>query len=137
VTNPRTHIDGVAKATGQSCFQRYTTAGERRVVNRLIDAALAAGYSISVCDDHAGEGDWVLRSSTSKRAIQNSLASTDGDLLRVRAPLNDGQTGGQGRLIGVVQLVWGNAADGSEVISDHSDNDETNALVATAYGQEG
>lgn len=121
----------IKRATGQSAFQRYASPAEREAVNKLIDAALAAGYVISVNDDDSGHGDWVLKRSRSKCAIQNVLATTCGDLLLLRDPAAAAAfPGTNADRVGWLRLIWGN--DGDEVLNDYSDNERTRALVEAA-----
>jgi hypothetical protein len=88
---------------------------ERTQANKLVDAALAKGWTVSVCD---GE-EWTVKKSTDAKAIKASLMSTDEDILRFRRA--------DGTKIGMVVLVYGNSPE--ELFSDHSDNEEINALV--------
>lgn len=78
---------------------------EKRIAKAVINAALAAGYTVSVCD---GE-DFPIKRSANAAAILASMFSTDGDALRLRK---------DGRYVGTVFLVYGN--DGWDVIADHS-----------------
>ena len=79
---------------------------EMRIVRRIVDAGLAAGYSFDVFD---GETT-TLRSSKSKRTIEAALMTTDEDVLTVR--------GHDGRILGCINLIYGN--DGYDVISDNT-----------------
>lgn len=110
-------------------FQQYTTAGERNVARRLIRAALNAGYTISVND---GEEMTVKRASKLK-TIEDALCTTGEDTLQLYAADPSKTVGwfGAGRFY----LVWGNAADGSELISDHTDNDLCEGLWKQAMGE--
>jgi hypothetical protein len=90
---------------------------ERSVIAKLLDRVLAKGYVVSVND---GE-EWVAKKVDDKATILKAMFSTDEEWLLIR--------NSEGHEIGRVYLVYGNAADGSEVIADHSDNDEINALV--------
>lgn len=93
---------------------------EQRIAEQLIAAALAAGYTVSVNDDFAGEGEWTVKRSVDATAILAALGTTGGDLLRFRDA--DG-------MACVVSLVWGNGAD---LIHDSSSTPETEALVRAA-----
>jgi hypothetical protein len=86
-----------------TCFSEYASASERKIVNRILDTALAEGYMVSVYDGEV----WTLHDSTDGDAIREALASTDMDVIRFRDSLRD--------YIGDVHLVWGNDED---VISD-------------------
>jgi len=87
---------------------------ERLIAGRLVEAALAAGYWISVYD---GEETTVSR-STDPAVIFPALCSTDHDVL------NFGR--GSARRAGWIALIWGN---GRDLISDYTDNEASNALV--------
>ena len=90
---------------------------EMRICNRLVRNALAKGYLISVYD---GE-EFALKRSASYAAIKSAMFSTDSDQLVFRRA--------DGTKAGVVLLIYGN---GEDVISDYSDNEETNTLVNLA-----
>ena len=76
---------------------------------RLCKIILAKGYSITVND---GEDDVVSRSK-SMTDIRSALYSTDEDYLYVYGDDSKHQ-------LGCIYLVYGNMADGSEVVCDHS-----------------
>jgi hypothetical protein len=109
-------------------FQQYATAGERKVARRLIKAALAAGYTIGVYD---GEEMTVKRASKVK-TIEDALCTTGEDTLQLYAANPSKTVGwfGAGRFY----LVWGNAEDGSELISDFTANDLCESLWNQALG---
>lgn len=94
----------------------HTTPTERRIVSRLIAAALRKGYAISVND---GE-EWTVRQSTDADIITNAIATTDRDTLSFRA---------EGKHIGSILLIWGNDED---VISNSDDTDHINTIIAEA-----
>ena len=96
----------------------YISATDKRTAEKLIDAALAKGYLISVCDGVYGEGEWTLKQSKDKDAILNALATTDSDTLRFRNLA--------GEKLGVMTLIWGNGED--ELIADYSVTPEMNTL---------
>ncbi len=80
----------------------------------LIDAILAKGAMISVCD---GE-EWTVKGSTDKGEVIRALFTTDGDTIRARdADKNK---------LGDFYLIYGNS--GAEVIGDYSDNEFCNAI---------
>lgn len=81
---------------------------------KVIRAALAAGYSVSVYD---GE-EWALKRATTFNEINKAIASTDCDVLRF--------CNAAGEAVGSVTLIWGNEDD---VISDWSDNAAMEALI--------
>lgn len=98
----------------------YTTLGERRTATRLVAAALAAGYTVSVYD---GEEYTVKRSRKSKEILE-ALASTESDVLVIRDSA--------GERVGDLCLIWGNDPSGEELIADHTDNDAMEALYQAA-----
>lgn len=104
-------------------FDQYTTQGERTVARKLVRAALAAGCAIDVND---GE-EWTVYRATMWTPVSRALATTGEDTLRLRAA--------DGNYAGSFSLIWGNADDGSELISDHTDNDICNSLWAQAMGE--
>ena len=110
-------------------FDQYTTAGERKVARRLIKAALAAGYTISVDD---GEEITVKRSSKLK-TITDALATTGEDTLQLYAADPSKTVGWHGA--GRFYLIWGNADDGSELVADYTDSDICNGLWKQALGE--
>jgi hypothetical protein len=91
---------------------------EKAVANKLVKAALGAGYLVSVNDG----GAWPVKLSKSFQVISDALASSDQDTLRFRDA--------SGNHVGDVLLVWGNSAE--ELICDHSDNAAISALVEQA-----
>lgn len=93
---------------------------DRRIIRQLVSEALAAGYTISVCDGEA----WPVKRSTDADAIISALASTDSDTLRVR------ESAAPFAPVGQVALVYGN--EPGVVVADYSDNEATRALVGNA-----
>ena len=96
----------------------YATQHEARIARKIVKDALANGWTVSVND---GE-EWTVKRSTDSRAILAALCSTDSDTLRLRDAA--------GERVGDIMLVWGNDED---LITDHSDNDATNAFMAGRY----
>jgi hypothetical protein len=78
---------------------------ERRIARRIIDDALAAGYSIDLFD---GE-EVVLHKGTNADAIMAGMFSSDDDMLFLHK---------DGKRIGSVWLIYGNG--GYDVVSDYS-----------------
>ena len=105
----------------------YATPSEARVARKLVREALARGYAVSVKDSIEGDGEWVLRRSTSFRTICDALASTGSDILRLRHPSRPDW-------YVTFALIWGNASDGSELIADHSDKAEADEIFRAVYG---
>lgn len=110
--------------TTKSCIHEYATIGEARVARRLVKAALDRELLVSVND---GEETTVSKAWRFK-TIMDALCTTGEDILTFYAPTGD--------RIGSFYLVWGNAEDGSELISDHTDNDFCDRLCRIAYKEE-
>lgn len=108
--------------TTASSFSQYTTRGERKVATKLVRAALADGYSISV---HDGE-EWTVSRATRAYDVLDALATTGEDTLRL--------INAKGDYAGSFYLIWGNAADGSELICDFTANDFCEGLWKQALG---
>jgi hypothetical protein len=85
-------------------YIEHASIVERRIVGRLVEALLAAGYSLGVND---GE-ERTITNSKDADAIYKALASTDSDTLIAHFPDSDREAG--------VLLIWGNDVD---VISDY------------------
>lgn len=98
--------------TGQAerDLDRYATPGERQAATRLVDALLAAGYSLRLND---GE-EWLPESGATRErdAILDAMASTGEETICAYKP--DGRSAGQ------VYLVYGNDPDGSELYADYT-----------------
>ncbi|TIW53852.1 MAG: hypothetical protein E5V54_24125 [Mesorhizobium sp.] len=97
-------------------FPSYMRPTEAKIVGALIKKALDQGYVISVYD---GE-EYPLIRSDDYQAITAEVAATDETYLIFRRREDKTK-------VGSVRLIHGNDED---VISDHSDNEITNALVA-------
>jgi hypothetical protein len=108
-------------------LSQYATAGEARVVRKLVKAAIAAGYSVSVNDG----GEWTVKRSTSTKTIFDALATTGEDTIRISAADPSKTTGWHGA--GSFWLIYGNDPSGEELISDHSDNAVCEALYEAAH----
>jgi hypothetical protein len=91
---------------------------EEKIATRIIDAALAKGWSISV---YEGEG-WAIKRSTDKKAILMEMASTDMDVLVFRDAA--------GNKLGTMDLIYGN---GEDLVSDHTANADMEAMFKAAY----
>ncbi len=92
------------------------TPTENNIVHKLLELALEAHYTVSVYDGEA----YPVKRSTCRSTVLDALGSTDSDTLVFRGA-------DHGQLIGQVLLIWGND---HELISNHTDNELTNALVA-------
>lgn len=101
---------------------QYATPGEARTARKLVRAALADGWSISVNDGY----ETTLHRSTSERAVIDALCTADMDTITI----HQRDTGERG---GSFLLVYGNADDGSELIADYSDFDNCNRLYTAVY----
>jgi len=93
-------------------------ATERRIISRIVDRAIQRGYTVSVHDSIDGDGAWTVKRSQDRDAIIAALATTGGDVLRIRDA--------NGAVIGSVVLVY-NGDD--SVVADHTDNDAMRAVV--------
>ena len=91
---------------------------EFRIISNIVRRAISTGYTVSVNDDAFGRGDWTVRRSRDAAEIIAALATTGGDLLKLRNT--------DGAPVGVIQLVY-NGDD--TVIADHTDNTEIVALI--------
>jgi hypothetical protein len=83
---------------------------ERAIAHEIIKLALAHGYSVTVHDDYEGQGEDTVFHSRDMTEITNALRTTEGDQLRIH--------GVDGRLFGIVTLIYGN--EGFDVIADYS-----------------
>lgn len=101
---------------------KYATHGEARAARRLVRAALAEGWSISVNDGY----ETTVTRSTMERAILDALATTGEDIITIHLPIG-GKSGG------TFWLVYGNDPDGSELIADHTDNENCDRLYSAVY----
>jgi hypothetical protein len=84
----------------------YAAKGEARIARKIVNAAIASGYSLSV---HDGE-EWTLHKSQDVQAVLEALATTGIDTVRFRSP--------EGVRVGELVLVWGNDPEGSELVAD-------------------
>jgi hypothetical protein len=97
----------------QISLDRFAPTAARRIAKRLVDAALAAGYAISVFD---GE-ETTVRKSTERSTILAAMATTSEDVLTLWQG---------GDRIGNVWLIYSNDED---VVSDWSENEAMNAFM--------
>lgn len=104
-------------------LDKHATATERKIVHKLVDDALAAGYAISVND---GEATTVVRSRV-RATILGAMATTGEDTLVFFLPTaREAQPFVR---VGWVSLIYGNGCD---IISNSSANDSTDTLLAGA-----
>ena len=96
----------------------YMAREEFRIISNIVRRAISQGYTVSVNDDTFGRGDWTVKRSRDPAEIIGALATTGGDLLRIRTA--------DGSRVGVIQLVY-NGDD--TVVYDHTDNAETADLI--------
>ena len=99
---------------------RARIAIERKIVTRLIDDLLAAGWELRVYDESEYE-PWTR----SRTTVIDDIMNADEDVLYVRRA-RDG-------LSGWVHLVYGN--DGWDVISDYTTNLEPLLAGVNAYAE--
>ena len=84
-------------------------AAEQRVVRRIVTHAIESGLSVSV--NNGGDDD-EIKNSVSVFDVLNETCVCDEETLTFRDA--------DGKFVGSVCLVYGNADDGSEVVSDYS-----------------
>jgi hypothetical protein len=92
-------------------------AGEKAVVRAAVRNAIKLGHAVSLYD---GE-EWCVKGSTSEKEVMENIYATDMETLSFR-----NSTG----VVGKVYLVYGNSA--SEVISDHTDSEAVDIILAPA-----
>jgi hypothetical protein len=105
-----------------NCLTKYATAGEARVARKLIRAALAEGWSISVNDGY----ETTVRRSTREREILDAMCSTGEDIITLHLPVG-------GERAGSFVLIYGNDETGEELIADHTDNENCQRLSDAVY----
>lgn len=86
------------------------TQTEFGIISGIVRRAISRGYTVSVNDDAAGQGEWTVKRSRDPAEIIGALATTGGDLLKIRDA--------NGESLGVISLVYGN---GEDVVSDCTD----------------
>jgi hypothetical protein len=80
---------------------------EKKIARKVIDDALASGYTLDVHDSE----EWVIQNSSDADAVMAAMFSTDDDSLHIRK---------DGERIGWVWFIYGNS--GWDVISDYTVN---------------
>lgn len=98
-------------------FPTHINKTEAQIINRVITGGLANGGSISIFD---GE-EWLPKKSTTRADIQAEVATTDETTFKIRDK--------KGTVLGFVYFVHGNGLD---VLSDYSDNEETELVIKSA-----
>lgn len=98
-------------------YQGYSK-GQQDKAARIIDEALRRNFVVSVGD---GEGGFELKRSSDRNAIVSAVGNMDADELVFDTP--------EGRRVGWLMLVWGNAKDGSELASDWTVSDAMEAIA--------
>jgi hypothetical protein len=71
--------------------------------------------------------EWTVKRATMWTPVSRALATTGEDTLRL--------INAKGDYAGSFYLIWGNAADGSELISDFTANDLCEGLWKQAMGE--
>ena len=104
-------------------LSKYAQPGEARVARRLIRAALAEGFTISVNDGY----ETTVTRATSERKIFDAMCTTGEDVITIHMPVS-------GKACGNFWLIYGNDESGEELIADHTDNEHCEKLSALAYG---
>lgn len=92
-------------------LEKYATHGEALIARKLVTELVNRGHAISVWN---GGEEAEIENSTDIEAILAELAATGEDELVAEGIW--------------FYLVFGNASDGSELLSDCSDNEECNAI---------
>lgn len=105
-----------------NCLNKYASTGEARVARKLVKAALAEGWSISVNDGY----ETTVHRSTNANEIIDALATTGEDTLTLHLPVS-------GKPSGFFWLIYGNDPTGEELIADHSDNENCDRLYKAAH----
>ena len=104
-------------------------AMEKRIVRQFVKDTLAAGYRLGVSLERGYDTESMLFSADSKKIMDEAFAGDEAHLFIV--PSDEPQiVDGQVNAVGWVYIVLGN--DGYDVISDYSDNEITDELLADA-----
>lgn len=100
----------------------HCTTGESEMANRVVGALLARGWLLSVFDG----AEYTVKRSADRHEILRAMNTTSEDVLVVRDA--------EGNRLGSVSLVYGNADDGSELISDYTATDLLDAVLDPLIG---
>lgn len=103
-------------------LSQYATTGEARAARKLVRAALAEGWTVSVNDG----AETTVRRSIREREIIDALCTTGEDVITIHLPVS-GKSGG------TFWLIYGNDPSGEELIADMSDNENCERLYKAAY----
>lgn len=98
-------------------LDQFASAGESKQARRLVSRILTFGYSISIDD---GE-EITVRHSRNRKELYPAMCTTGEDRLLIHDST--------GKHIGTFWLVYGNAANGEELIADHTGNDICDAIA--------
>lgn len=94
-------------------LDQFATTGEARVAKNLVETLLDRGYPITI--EWLGEDDFAVVESRDRDEILKQMAATGMEYVTA--------VGGP-----YFFLVYGNAEDGSELISDYADTPEANEI---------
>jgi len=87
------------------------------IVQKIVDDALEAGYTISIFDSE----EWCVKKSKDKEYILANMGIADEMVVRLRDGQND--------IVGGISLVYGNDTD---IISNYSCNDRMEDFIKEA-----
>lgn len=121
-----TPIGATDMTTTQNDLSRFATPGEARVARKLVRAALRDGWLISVNDGY----ETTVSRSRKPREIFDALCSTGEDVLTIHRTDDGGLRRG-----GFFYLVYGNAENGEELISDYTANETCERIYRVAHGE--
>ena len=98
-------------------FPDHLDPTEAKIIGKLLDTILSAGYSIDLRDAY-GDGDEPVENTKDRAMIEAEIAATGETCLDIYDA--------EGVVRGWVLLIHGN---GEDVISDHTANETIAALV--------
>lgn len=110
---------------------KHRIAIERAIVERVVDALIAANYRVAVSLERGYDLDEMLMGSRDRDAIID--AATAGDECHIFAQPAKGKLIDKGRVVsdGWIYLVFGN--DGYDLISDYTTNLESLLAPVNTY----
>lgn len=100
----------------------YMTPGEHKAAKRLVHAILSRCASIQIFD---GEDDVLPLPSGDAKTIISRLGSVEEDTLIAYDADH--------KRVGIFTLIYGNADDGTELVSDHTANRTCFDIYAEAF----